>query len=106
MPVRLRYSTSAGAIEGRCDAEGRGGLSSIWGGPGEKGMKAKAPPTLSNARCPTCEGEFKRKRKTQRACSRACYLALWHFDELEKAVRAGHAGGLAILIRELKEARR
>ena len=66
--------------------------------------KTKAPLTLSNASkvlsCPACGHPFRPKRKTQRACSRSCYLALWHFEELMKAIRAD---GLRPIIEELKK---
>jgi len=69
-------------------------------------MKTKAPQTLSNASCPTCGHGYRRKRKTQRACSRPCYLALWHFEEITKALLTGQANGLFGAIRELAKVKR
>jgi len=73
---------------------------------GEKRQKPKAPLTLSNASellpCPACGRPFRPKRRTQRACRRPCYLALWHFEELKRAIAGGGAEALRRRIEELK----
>ncbi len=53
--------------------------------------------------CPVCGRKFRPGRKTQRACSRPCYLALWHFEELKTAIQSGHADGLRAAIEKLGE---
>jgi hypothetical protein len=74
---------------------------------GEMETKAKGPPTLSNASevlsCPACGHPFRQKRRTQRACSRACYLALWHFEELKRTIEGGGAETLRQRIKELRK---
>jgi hypothetical protein len=81
----LRYSTSAGRSGVRKPStKAPRGSNPLTG-------RCKAHPIIV---CPCCEAEFRQKRKTQKCCSRKCYLVFWHYEELKKAFLAGRAVGL------------
>jgi hypothetical protein len=88
---------------------GRGRVEPIWGGYGEDRMKAKAPQNSVNAKCSTCEGQFRTRRRvrTEKSyCSSRCRLLYWAAHVLLEAYREGRADGLRETIRKLGEVRR
>jgi hypothetical protein len=71
--------------------------------------KIKAPQNSVNAKCSTCEGKFRSRRrvKTEKSfCSPHCRLLFWTAKKLLEAYRAGQADGLWGLIKELAEVKR
>lgn len=68
--------------------------------------KIKAPQNSVNAKCSTCEAEFRskaRKKSENSFCSPRCRLLHWAAKTLVEAFRAGEADGLREIITELRE---
>jgi len=71
--------------------------------------KIKASQNSVNAKCSTCEGQFRSRRRVRTEkgfCSARCRLLHWAALALVEAHREGKAEGLRDILKELEEVNR